>query len=372
MIERRVSTSGKISYRVKVKSGRDVVATKTFDKRRDAETYEREQVRALKFGTFIAPADAERPFAMVVADFLVERQHQVTPHTWRTDRDNLAATPQAWGKRPISSIREPDVLRWLADQLKTKARSTVQRARTTLSAVFTYAVRERLININPVKNVAMPPAHDDAAHDLGMTFTEAEFAVTLEAQRDRSRWLADVTEFISLTGIRWGEARALLTADVQELPYPAIRVARSHSDGYARKSTKTGNVRFVPLTDRALDIVRSRLGRAGFLFTSVTGQQLRGNTFRRQLDWSTTAPGRTIHQIRHFCISRWIRAGIPINQVSQWAGHANATTTLRVYAHVLGEQQEMDALATLNGGPTGVPPQIPSEDQFQEGGAGNP
>lgn len=370
MIERRVSKSGRVSYRAKVKSGRALVASKTFDRKKDAETWEREQARALAFGTFVAPADSARPFGSVVTEFLETRKGQVSDHTWRTDKDNLAATPASWQRRPVASVREPDILRWLTAELTMKARSTVQRSRTSLSALFAFAIRERLVNSNPVKAVPLPAGIGVEADDPTATFSEEEFAAALSAQRNLSPWLADVIEFISLTGLRWGECRALLTSDVQEVPYPAIRVARSHSDGYARKSTKTGNIRFVPLTDRAMELVRPRLNRDGLLFTSITGLQLRGNLLRRQLKWSETARGRTIHQIRHFCISRWLRAGIPVNQVSRWAGHANPSTTLRVYAHVLGEQQERDALAVLNGGPMGAPRKSALQKQIQtpEGG----
>ncbi|MCU1523291.1 MAG: hypothetical protein JWO18_185, partial [Microbacteriaceae bacterium] len=46
--------------------------------------------------------------------------------------------------------------------------------------------------------------------------------------------------------------------------------------------------------------------------------------------------------------STWLRAGIPVNQVSQWLGHANPNTTLKIYAHVLGEEQDTAAIARLD------------------------
>lgn len=57
-----------------------------------------------------------------------------------------------------------------------------------------------------------------------------------------------------------------------------------------------------------------------------------------------TAPGRTIHDLRHYAASQWLRAGIPVPQVATWLGHSNPNTTLKVYAHVLGEAQDMDAV----------------------------
>ena len=131
----------------------------------------------------------------------------------------------------------------------------------------------------------------------------------------------------------------------------SIRVWRAQSEGYAEKGTKTMKERRVPLTARPWAIVLARtVGRSpsDYLFTTKTGLQLRANTFRRFLDWGTTAHGHTIHDLRHYATSRWLRAGIPVHQVAAWLGHSNPNTTLRVYAHVLGESQDLSAVARLD------------------------
>ena len=64
--------------------------------------------------------------------------------------------------------------------------------------------------------------------------------------------------------------------------------------------------------------------------------------------WTQTSSGHTIHDLRHYAASTWLRAGIPVHQVAKWLGHANPTTTLRVYAHVLGEGQDMAAIKHLD------------------------
>lgn len=67
------------------------------------------------------------------------------------------------------------------------------------------------------------------------------------------------------------------------------------------------------------------------------------------MHWGDTVhAGLTIHDLRHYAASAWLRAGIPAHQVSQWLGHANPNTTLQVYAHVLGESQDLAAIARLN------------------------
>ena len=202
-----------------------------------------------------------------------------------------------------------------------------------------------------MQTVRMPPGAVRTS-DGFETFTEEELAQTLKQQCQLRPHLAAVTEFLSLTGLRWSERRALRVSDLHQNPFPAIRVARAHSESYQEGGTKNGRVRLVPLTRRAGELAVARtVGRNpdDYLFTSATGLQLRGEPFRRIIAWSTTTPrGRTIHDLRHYAASAWLRAGIPVHQVSQWLGHSNPSTTLKFYAHVLGEEQDIAAIAQLD------------------------
>jgi integrase len=163
--------------------------------------------------------------------------------------------------------------------------------------------------------------------------------------------MAEVTEFLSLTGLRWSELRALRVADLQTAPFPSLRVVRAQSDGYAEKGTKTYRGRIVPLTARALELAAARVAHrsaSDYLFTSSSGAQLRGDVFRRAVRVQGTGPGRTLHHLRHYAASHWLRSGVPVHQVAKWLGHANPSTTLKVYAHVLGEVQDRQAIERLN------------------------
>jgi integrase len=350
-VERRQSKTGAVRYVARIKSGRQLIASKTFDRKGDAEAWEREQRRALAFGEFIPPTRSSTRFSEVAEQFLESRRGQISPHSWRTDRDNLANVPAWFGARPLSSIGESEILAYLTEQLSTKARSTVQRARTTLGTVFAYAVREKMLTRNPATGVRMPPGERRKSEGIE-TFTDVELAHTLKLQYEIRPHMAAVTEFLSLTGVRWSELRALRVGDLEQVPNRAIRVSRAQSDGYLEKGTKTGKTRLVPLTRRAWEIASSRAvgrKRTDYLFTGETGLQLGGGLFRRFVKWSETAPpGRTIHDLRHYAASTWLRAGIPVNQVSQWLGHANPNTTLKIYAHVLGEEQDTAAIARLD------------------------
>lgn len=349
-VERRQTRDGLVRYVARVKNAGQHVASRTFGRKADAEAWAREQYRALAFGEFVPPARSAAAFAEVVAGFVESRRGQVSPHTWRTDSDNLASAVSAWGSRRLSSVGASEILTYLTAQLAIKARSTVQRSRTSLSALFAYAVREKMLTRNPVIGVRLPPGRHQESEGVD-TFSDAELADVLARQYKGNPRMAEVTEFLSLTGLRWSELRALRVADLQAAPFPSIRVVRAQSDGYAEKGTKTYRGRVVPLTARALELAAGRVADrtpGDYLFTSSTGVQLRGDVFRRTVKGRETAPGRTLHHLRHYAASHWLRCGVPVHQVAKWLGHANPSITLKVYAHVLGEAQDMAAIAHLN------------------------
>lgn len=367
-IERREGSAG-IRWRVRLHSGGRVVADRTFTTKRAAEVWERQQKEALHGGGFVSPQQTRTPVSEVAAAFLLARSGQVAPHTLRTDRDNIAALPPKFLARPIGSVSEADVLAMLTDLLGARAHSTVSRLRTTLSALWTWAVRERWTPTNPVRGVRMPSGSVQA-HD-GAPLTFPVLAAIIDAQRERSPHGALITEWLSLTGLRWSELRALRVADLQDLPFPAVRVLRAQSDGYAEKAPKSARGRrTVPLVARAYEIARewaSGKGPMDYLATSATGLQLRGTYFRRAVAWTTTSPEHTIHDLRHYAASTWLRQGIPINQVAAWLGD-DPRTVLKVYAHVLGEAQDMEALHRLNAALPSHSPENASAHDPQEGG----
>lgn len=57
-------------------------------------------------------------------------------------------------------------------------------------------------------------------------------------------------------------------------------------------------------------------------------------------DWS-------VYCLRHYAITAWLRAGIPVHVVQRMAGHKNLSTTQR-YAHFVGEDLQRAAIQMGN------------------------
>ena len=167
----------------------------------------------------------------------------------------------------------------------------------------------------------------------------ARLARALESVRQQRPGIADLFEFMSLTGIRWGEARALRVGSFTDAPLPQLLVERSHSDRYEEKDPKSWRgIRAVPLSPRALEIFRGHsAGKKAddYLFTNQSGGQLAVGTVRKY------PLGFERHSLRHFAASTWLRLGTPVNEVAEYLGD-DPHTVLAVYAHVLGEDQRRD------------------------------
>lgn len=340
-IEVRKTAGGRTSYKVRVKSGRELVATRAFDTRREAEAWERDQKHRIETGRPLPP---KRSFTLgELITLFLESRATGNPHTVDTDRNNIEALPRTLRARPLASIHSDDIRAHLISQLARKKPSTVAREKTTLSALFTYAAEQGLLHqAHPVRTMKKIPelsAATQRAISPKDVPTPARLAEAIEAVRDKRPDIADVFEFMSLTGIRWGEARALRAESVSLLPFPQLIVERSHSDRYDEKNPKSWRgKRTLPLSPRAREIFEKYAARkrpSDYLFTNKLGKQLSVGVVRKH------PLGFERHNLRHYAASTWLRLGTPVNEVAEYLGD-DPRTVLAVYAHILGEDQRRD------------------------------
>lgn len=131
---------------------------------------------------------------------------------------------------------------------------------------------------------------------------------------------------------------------------PLLVVDQAAPEGLAVKSTKSGKVRRVPVTDRVLGIVREcAAGKDGeeLLFTTTSGHRLHAAAVKPAMHWDTTGGGRRIHDLRHTAACLWLARGVDPGTVKVWMGHSSIATT-NLYLHHLGTAADRAALDRLN------------------------
>lgn len=332
------------------KSGRVIIGTRTFARMSDAQAWAERTETAAAGGVDV------RAGRVTVRDLLAEwveyRQRSVAPKTARTDAELLRLMSPALGARSVGTVMPNEVERWFV-YLRAQRRQSdgsIRRYRASISSFFAWCVSEHRRADNPVTAARVPTRLEPPTEMR--PFSEDELDEVVDRVARHSAALADVTLVAGWTGLRWGELRAMRVLDVQELPSPAFRVARSQTEGGKVKVTKGRSARRVPLADVAHAAVRRLVEDKepeDYLATGPSGGQLWRSAFQRTSGWDQVAMGRRLHDLRHTAACLWLARGVDLSTVSAWLGHASITTTNR-YLHYLGTAADSAGLERLNRG----------------------
>lgn len=334
-------------FQAVLKSGREYVGSRTFDTKREAVAWLGRE-RALITGG-IDPRAGRVPTRTVLKEWLAVRKTTVAANTYQADADLVRLMPVSLLGMHVGAVGERELVRSYEALLEAGlSEASVRRYRASLSALFGWAAREKLIPTNPVLVSRVPRS---SAHREEMRpFREDELETAWQGWRGHDEHLADVMLFLGWTGLRWGEARALVVGDLLEVPSPGLLVSRSAPEGVETKSTKGRRSRRVPLADRVLPMVQAWAKGKGpdeLLVTTSRGARLHRTAVLRTLNWVETGKGRRIHDLRHTAACLWLARGVDAGTVQQWLGHESIGTTNR-YLHYLGTAADLAGLERLN------------------------
>jgi integrase len=273
-----------------------------------------------------------------------------------------------FGKTKVRAIRAADLDAYYADLQRRGGADggplgaqSIRHVHALLRHLLNQAVRWGWIATSPVTRASPPRVR--------------RFELSVPSPQDVGRLIAaaeaqdcDLACFLRLaavTGARRGELCALRWNDV-DLKGSTITIARSiagqRNDELTEKGTKTHASRHValdPVTVANLQVHRQRsairaeecfvkLPVKAFLFSDSPDGTAPWRPNRVTLAFRRLCVGLGIsdvrlHDLRHFAATRLLAAGVPVKTVSGRLGHANAATTLNVYAHVLESSDEQAA-----------------------------
>jgi len=244
-----------------------------------------------------------------------------------------------------------------------------------LSKVFGYALKHRLIAVNPCDVVDMPKKASAAP-----MFLSAAQVESLAADLDPLAPYGLLVRFAAYTGLRAGELAALRIRDINFLRRhcEVRRTVQRTKGGWTYGTPKTArSSRDVPLRRELLEALTAYLethperhtrdarlwpGRVQGGF----GDAKSALDFDRQLDISSVYKhyfvpaaqtsglhGLKWHSLRHTYASLMAGAGIDIYKVSRWMGHSNVSVTDGVYTHLFAtdhasDMDKLDAFLTTS------------------------
>jgi len=310
-----------------------------FPRKADAQRWLDEVTTAVVTGQYVDPKAGRVTFKSFYADWSKRQLWQATTVVAM----DLAARSVTFAELPLSRIRKSHIEQWVKGMQSAGLKPATVRTRFDhVARVFRAAGDDRLIAVNPAKAVRLPALRRaEAAMRLPTT---AEVGTLLETADD------DFAVFIGLcdfAGLRLGEAAGIQVRDIDFLRR-ALRVERQVQRAGAAsveiRAPKYGSERTVFLPDALLSMLAQLISRrdiagnqTAWLFRGVGEDPPHQNVIWHR--WKPVCDragveGVRLHDLRHFYASGLIAASCDVVTVQRALGHAQASVTLRIYAHM--------------------------------------
>lgn len=274
--------------------------------------------------------------------WLALRWPTLAGQTQRIYREAVAAcAPLA--ARPLAALTVEDWQRLTNALLGQWSRYHVAVWRTVIRSALSDAVPAHLAE-NPLARVRLPKPEE--APPRAWTQAEVDRLLAAAAGGQHEPWLL----FSLGTGVRLGEARALLWADVDLVNGTATIRASLDNHRSTRGPTKTRRVRVIDLPDAVVAVLADLRKRQPARQALVFGHGDRAycaQTYRRWLNVrcrQAGVPELPPHSARHTAASLALDAGVPVQDVAKQLGHS-VQTCLRAYSHYVGRGQRRAANA---------------------------
>ncbi len=269
------------------------------------------------------------------------------------------------GNIQLTDIRGEHIQKLYNDLVKEGyALSTIKIVSAVLNGCMQQALRNGLIERNPVKLAELPRQTEKATRQA---MTREQQALFMEYAKES--YLYNFYAVMLRTGMRNGEMRGLKYTDIDKKKN-VIRVQRTlkyiEGEGYYEDTPKTRtSKRDIPLTAATLQLLEEQRKFWGFkvekmdryLFCNELGEPLSRARVRAETDRIVKRiraaghdfPHITPHVFRHTFATRAIEAGMQPQVLKTILGHSSLAMTMDLYSHVLPETraEEMEKIANV-------------------------
>jgi integrase len=291
------------------------------------------------------------------------------PQTWASYESALRCwiTPE-FGNKVLCDIRKAEVVRFLYRLLGNRelSRKFVKNVHVLLHGIFEAAIEQELIEGNPAHKIKMPqssPSFGAVEAEERVVPTTVEVAKTFEKLTATYQALLTTA---AITGARRGELLGLfwtdldLTKSVIHVRRTLQRVKKEHlvagAFRDAQRIGETGLALLPPKSKRsvrkieippklALRLTSLRYQQGGsecpFVFQSELGGPLDPDALYEVLHAAQDAAEVRrfgLHGLRHLYSSILGESGASVKFAQQRLGHADASTTLNIYTHLLTDE----------------------------------
>ena len=261
------------------------------------------------------------------------RKHWLANSGWKeSTRQHNAERTKAFtaehGKRRLAAVNRTQARAFIDDHPSCLG---------ALSAMFGAAMYEddergeALLQANPFSRLVK---RTTKRRDLQADWLSAEDVAAIEetAFRTVGAWAASIVRFAAETAMRPGEIWVVEHADLGD----GVATVRRAADSKTRTIglPKNGQAREIVLSRAAADAAGAGEGR---VFSTPRGQQLWNTSWAyywHQIRAAAGRPDMDFYELRHYCATRLLEAGLDYPDVAEQLGHTDGGELVRTtYGH---------------------------------------
>ncbi|MBP3446482.1 MAG: site-specific integrase [Clostridia bacterium] len=259
------------------------------------------------------------------------------------------------GGIPLQKAREPQIKDFLYS-ITQYSNSVISKDYGLLERAFSVAVKQNIIQQNPMLNVRKPKSEQSNTKVRALTVDEqVKLMRILDTEKVK---YSTQMKLMMLTGMRMGEINALSVDDFNKT-FKTLNIHRtvtldSDTQAIIGSTTKTyAGTRKIPLTSQAYDLLCEHTesyipNRENLLFIGkygVISTNQVNHAFQRLLEKydiiDDSQYGKvSLHSLRHTYATRCIEGGMPAKVLQTLLGHTDIKTTLNTYCDAFGDYQD--------------------------------
>jgi integrase len=310
------------TWQVQVRRQGHATLSRTFRLKADAEQWARQREAEIDRGEL--PVDTRVLRSHTLAQLLERYASSVVPRKRAADREHYmlrVVLRHPLSRLSLHKLTPAEIATYRDQRLQAVTGATVRRELAIVRHCLQVARNEWgfVLPSNPVDHIKLPtpsnPRQRRAATD--------ELQLLLDACEARGKqWLSAAIQLAVETGMRRSEMLGMLWPDV-DLEARTVFL----------RNTKNGHPRTVPLSPRAIELIRA-MPRVGDRVFQVSANALRlaWERLRRRAGVS----GLRFHDLRHEAVSRFFEKGLNMPEVAAISGHRDPRMLMR-YTHPKAE-----------------------------------
>jgi integrase len=316
-IEKRISSTGEVSHRAKVRIRGHVPISRTFERKTDAAKWARDQETDIERGV-LKSTEAERT---TLGDALKRYLEEVTPNKkgWKREQDRI----KAWRRHHLShrfltQVRGADFAAYRDRRRgEGRAENTIRLELALISKLYKIAARDWGMEglRNPIQSMTMPSGSNQRERRV----SPDEEKALCNALQSINAYMPPLCLLAIETAMRQGELLSLTWADVNLQQ----RIAKL-------RDTKNSESRDVPLSSRAIEILKGlprSVDNSSPVFPLVQDKVIR--MFREACE-AAGIEDLKFHDLRHEATSR-ICDKLPMHEAMRITGHKTPSMLMRYY-----------------------------------------